>query len=111
MLKTSGSTESTTWLGKGRVKVGGNSRAGYDGRYKFDRSKIDDGEIDGYKDGDNEIGKKGHKMSKSKNLFKSKKTVEYSDFLILGVRLAFTKLRQAFIQAPILYHFDPKYYI
>ena len=33
------------------------------------------------------------------------------DFLILRTRLAFTKLRQAFVKALIFYHFDPKYYI
>ena len=34
--------------------------------------------------------------------------IESLDFFILGARLAFTKLRQAFVKAPILYHFDPK---
>ena len=34
-----------------------------------------------------------------------------SDFLIPKARLAFTKLKQAFIKALILYHFDWKYYI
>ena len=52
------------------------------------------------------LGKKGRKTSKSKNLSKFKKTVE-SNFLIRKARLAFTKLRQAFTKAPILYHFDP----
>ena len=44
------------------------------------------------------LGKKG------RNLFKSKKTD--SCFLTSGARMAFTKLRQAFIKALILHHFD-----
>ena len=34
-----------------------------------------------------------------------------SDFLTLGAKLAFTKLRQAFLKAPIFYHFNPEYHI
>ena len=49
-------------------------------------------------------------MSKSKNLFKSKKMVE-SDFLTLRARLAFIKLRQAFVKAPIFQRFDLKCHI
>ena len=49
-------------------------------------------------------------MFKSKNLSKFKKTVG-SNFLTLRARLAFTKLRQAFVKAPILYHFDSEDYI
>ena len=67
--------------------------------------KVDGGEV-----GDDKIGKKGWETFKSKNLSKSKKMVG-SDFLIPGVRLVFTKLRQAFVKAPILYHFDLKHYI
>ena len=53
-------------------------------------------------------------MSKSKYLFKklskSKKTVGL-DFLIPEAKLAFIKLRQMFLKAPILYHFNPKHNI
>ena len=49
-------------------------------------------------------------MSKSKNLSKSQKTVG-SDFLTPGAKLAFTELRQAFLKAPILHHFDPERHI
>ena len=49
-------------------------------------------------------------MSKSKKLFKSKKIVGFLDFFIPKARLTFTKLRQAFIKAPIL-HFNLKRYI
>ena len=34
-----------------------------------------------------------------------------SDFLILGARLAFIKLRQAFVKALIFYHFDSERHI
>ena len=37
--------------------------------------------------------------------------VESSDFFTLGARLAFTKLRQVFFKALILYHFDPECHI
>ena len=98
MLKTSGSTESLTQPEKAKVGVGGDSRAG---RYRseLDRSKVDGGEV-----GDNEVGKK------VQNLSKSKKSVR-SDFLTSGAKLAFAELRQAFIKAPILHHFDPERHI
>ena len=47
-------------------------------------------------------------MFKSKKLSKSKKMVRSSGFFIFGARLAFTKLRQVFLKAPILHHFDPE---
>ena len=56
-------------------------------------------------------------MSKSKNLFKSKKltkskkAVRSSDFLTPRAKLAFTKLRQVFLKAPILHYFDLKLHI
>ena len=34
-----------------------------------------------------------------------------SDFFTSGARLAFIKLRQAFVNAPILHHFDPERHI
>ena len=37
--------------------------------------------------------------------------IRSSDFLIPKAKLTFTKLRQAFFKALILYHFDPEYYI
>ena len=98
MLKTSGSTESSTRPGKGEVGVGSDSRAGRDGS-KLDRSEVDSGEV-----GDDEIGKKVQNSSKSK------KTVR-SDFLTSGAKLAFAELRQAFVKAPILHPFDPECHI
>ena len=114
ILKISSSTESTTQLEKGIVGVGGNSKARHD-RNKPDRSEIDDGKIDG-DEIDNKARKKGQKMSKSKNLIKSKKLSKSkkslgSNFFIPEARLVFIKLRQAFIKAPILHHFDLKRHI
>ena len=60
MLKTSGSTESSTRPGKGEVEVGGDSRAGHDGSER-NGSKVDGGEV-----GDDEVGKKVQNLSKSK---------------------------------------------
>ena len=70
---------------------------------------MDDVEVDNSEVEVDEVGKKVQKSSKSKNL--SKKTVRSSDFLTPGAKLAFIKLKQAFLKAPILYHFDLKHYI
>ena len=96
ILMTSESTESKIQPGKGGVGVGGSSRAGGD----ENGTRINDGEVDSGEIGYNEFGKNGQKLSKPK------KTIR-SDFFTLGVKLAFIKLRQAFVKAPILYHFDP----
>ena len=101
MLKNSESTESLTWPKKGRVRVGGDSRAAHD-KNELDGSEINDNKI-GSSKVDDEVGKKG------RNLSKSKKT-ELS-FLIFGARRAFTKLKQAFIKAPILHQFNPERHI
>ena len=78
-------------------------------RNGIDESGMNDVEVDGGEVEVDEIGKKGRKTSKSKKLSKSK-TVG-SDFLTPGAKLAFTKLRQAFLKAPILHHFDPERHI
>ena len=52
MLKTSGNTESSTQPGKGKVGVGGDSKARCN-KSELDRSKVDGGELE-----DKEIGKK-----------------------------------------------------
>ena len=97
MLKTSGGTESITRPGEGGVGVGG-SRAGR-GRSKLDDGRrIDDNEVDGDEVRDDEVGTKVQKLSKSKKT--------ESGFLTSGARKAFTELRQAFIKALILHHFD-----
>ena len=93
---TSESTEFTIKLREDAVGVGSHSKSECDGS-KLDRSGIDDNKVDN--EGDNEVGKKSRK-----NLSKSKKTE--SGFFISGARMIFTKLRQAFIKAPILHHFD-----
>ena len=109
MLKTSGSTESKTRTGKGRVGVGG-SKPGREGS-KLNRSKLHGNEVDGGEVEDDEVREKVWKRSKSKNLSKSKKTVRSLDFLTPGAKLAFTKLRQAFFKASILHYFDPERHI
>ena len=76
---------------KGRIGVGGDSRAGRD-RSEIDGSGMDNIEVNGSEVEVDEVGKKGRKMFKSKNLSKSQKTVG-SDFVTLRARLAFTKLR------------------
>ena len=97
-MKTSGSTESSTRPGKGEVGVGGDSRAGCNG------SELDGSKVDGDEVGDDEVGKKVQNSSKSKKSVRS-------DFLTPGAKLAFAKLRQAFVKAPILHHFDPERHI
>ena len=82
---------------KGGVGVGRNSKAGCNG------NELDEGEVE-----DDEFRKNVQKMSKFKNLSKSQKTVGSLDFLTLGAKLAFTKLRQPFLKAPIFYYFNPK---
>ena len=91
MLKTSRNIESTARFGEGGIIISGDSKVGCNGS-EYDKSKIDSGEVDGNKVGDNEVEKKVQKMSKSKNLSKYKKIVG-SNFFIPEVRLAFTKLR------------------
>ena len=105
MLKTSGSTEFKTRSGEGGVGVVG-STARRKGS-KLDGSKFHSSEVDGSKVEVDEIEKK---VQKCKNLFKSKKAIGL-DFLTPKARLAFTKLRQVFVKAPILHHFDLKRHI
>ena len=57
------------------------------------------------------LEKKFIKTSKFKNLSKSKKIIRSLDFLIPKTKLAFTKLRQAFLKAPIFHHFNSEYHI
>ena len=86
---------------KAGVGVDGDSKTRRNGSEidggEFNGSEVNGDEINSGKFGDDEIGKKVLKISKSKSLFKSKKTIRSSDFLILGAKLAFTKLRQAFL--------------
>ena len=108
MLKTSGCTESKIQPREGGVGVGG-SGAKRSGK-KLDRSELNGGEVDGGKVEGNQVGKKVQNLSKLTNLSKSKKTIG-SDFFTPGTKLAFTKLRQTFLKAPILHHFDSERHI
>ena len=92
---------------KAKVGVGGDSRT-WHSRSEVDESGIDNVEVDGGEVEVDEVEKKVQKLSKSKNLFKSKKTVRSSDFLTLRAKLVFTILREAFFKALILHHFDPE---
>ena len=94
---------------KGGDGVGSDSRVGRGGS-EIDGSRIDDVEVDGGEVEVDKIGKKAQNLFKFKNLFKSKRMVGL-DFLTPRAKLAFTKLRQAFVKAPILYHFDLEYHI
>ena len=103
-MKTSESTESTIQPSEKGVEVGGSSRARRDGS-ELDGSKIDSVEFDDGEVENNGVEKKVQKLSKSKNLSKSKKTIGL-DFFTPGTKLAFAKLRQSFVKALIFYHFD-----
>ena len=100
----------TTEPRKGKDGIGGDSRAGR-GASKIDRSGMDDIEVDGGEVEVDGVGQKGRKMSKSKNLSESKKSIKPLNFFTFGAKLAFTKLRQAFLKALILHHFDPERHI
>lgn len=78
------------------------------GRSELDSgSEVDNSEVSGDKVEDNKIARKKNYQKISK----SKKMVSFLEFFIFGARLMFTKLKQAFIKAPILYNFDLECYI
>ena len=87
-MKTLESTKSSTQLGKGRVGVGGDSKAARD-RSKLDESEIDDDGVDSGEVKVDKIGKKVQKTSKSKNSSKSKKMIGSLNYLTLEAKLAF----------------------
>ena len=74
-----------------------------------DGSGMNSVEVDGGEIEVDEIGKEVQKLSKSKNSSKFKK--RELGFLTPRAKKAFTKLRQAFIKAPILHHFDSERHI
>ena len=99
---------------KSIIGVGDNNRKEHGNRIELDgKDELDGSEVDGDKIRANDITKKKNysKTSKFKKLFKPKKKIGSLDFLILRARLVFTKLRQAFVRALILYYFDPECYI
>ena len=91
--------------GKSRVKVGCSSRNKLDSRNEFDnKDEVGDNKVSDNKVGDNEISKwKNHSK-----IFKSKKIISFIilSFFTPEVRLMFIKLKQIFVKALILYHFD-----
>ena len=90
-----------------------------------------DGEVDGFGVGGNGVehakksgksksektsksrnsAKSGKKLSKSRNSTNSNAMEDGPKFLTLNARTAFNRLRLAFTEAPILWHFDPECHI
>ena len=105
MLKTKGSTWSAANLKKTKGEIGGDS--------------MDDNMVGGDETTNPTRGKNQAKMTKSKILVKfknhdfSKSKTEKAkrDFFTPKARLAFTQLKQAFVEAPIFYYFDPESHI
>ena len=110
MLKTSGIIKSSTQPGESVVRTGNDSKARRDAS-KLDGSELDADKVDGGEVEVDEVRKKVQKITKFKNLSKSKKTVGPSDFLTPRATLTFTKLKQAFLKALILHHFNPERHI
>ena len=110
MLKTTRSTRSAVNPKKTKGEVGGNN-------------VVDDSIVGGVKvtnQANSTKGKNQSKTTKSKILVKSKnhdfplksRTKKAGmGFFTPEARLAFTQLRQAFVEAPILYHFNTKSHI
>ena len=115
MLKTS-STELKKSK-KSRVKIGVSSKAKLNNKTELNdrveynsRDKFDNGEFDYNEIEDNEVAEeKNHQKTRAMSKFK--KTIRILNFFTFGARLTFIKLRQIFVKAPILYYFNPEYYI
>lgn len=87
---------------KNRIKIDVDNRAKYIARDKFGDNKVDNDEAE-----DNEIiEKKNHQI-----ISKSEKKIRSSNLFIFRARLIFTKFKQTFIKALILYYFYQKHYI
>ena len=84
-------------LGKGGAGVCIDGKIERDGKYKLGGSKIGSGKVDSNKVEDN-------KVKENQKMFKSKKTMESSDFLSFQAILVF--MRKAFFKNPIFYYFD-----
>ena len=83
------------------IRVGNGREKHIDRVEPISTDEVDENEVNNGEFEDDEVEKKDQKMSKSKKLFKSKKTVGSLDFFIPGARLVFTKLRQAFVKDSI----------
>ena len=107
MLKTTGNTESAANLKETKSEVDGDNVDG--------NSMVDGGKATNPTKRKNQA-----KMTKSKILVKSKShdfplnsrnKEAGTGFFTPKARLAFTQLRQVFIKAPILHHFNPESHI
>ena len=110
MLKTTGSIGSAANPKKTKGKVGGNSIVG--NNMVGDNKAINQANFTKRK---NQAKTTKFKfLIKSKNhdfpLYSRNKKAR-TDFLTPKASLAFTQLRQAFVEAPIFYYFDPESYI
>ena len=104
MLKTTGSTGFVANPKKTKNGVGGNNVVGI----------VGGSEVTNLTKGKNLAKTTKFKIlvkSKNHDFPKSRLEEAGTDFLIPKTRLAFTRLRQAFIEAPILHHFNPKCHI
>ena len=102
MLKTTKSTGFAANSEKTKGGVGGNSVIG---------DMVDGDEATNPIKGKNPVKTTKSKIlvkSKNHDFLKSRPEEAGTGFLTPEARLAFTRLRQAFIEAPILYHFNPK---
>ena len=94
-------------------------------KFNPERLEVGDGEVEGFDIGSSmKYAKKSEKMSKSLNLVKSGKKLSKSGnstnfditeagprFLIPDAKTSFNRLRLAFTEAPILWHFHLKCHI
>ena len=102
MLKTIGSTGSAAKPEKTKGKFSGNSMFG---------NMVDSGEAINPTKGKNQAKTTKSKIlvkSKNHDISKSRTEKVGTGFLISEARLAFTQLRQAFIEAPIFHYFNPE---
>ena len=105
MLKTIGSTRSAANPKKTKAGFGSNSVVG---------DIVGGGEATNPTKGKNPVKTTKSKIlvkSKNHDFPKSRPEKAGTGFLTPEARLAFTRLRQAFVEAPILHHFDPESHI
>ena len=108
ILKTIENSKSIIISGKDRVEINSDSKDKYNNKTKYNGKDERGGiEVNSSEIGDNEVIKERNYQK----MPKFKKTIRPSDFFILGARLVFTKLKQAFVKALILHYFKLEYHI
>ncbi len=106
MLKTTAASPKGLPEATGRVREETGNEVG-DG----DRAKIGGVKPSGGKNSKNSTKVKNSATSKVAKATSPRTAPEARSLLTLEARLAFTRLRLAFTEAPFLYHFDPEHYI